>query len=195
MPTDWRNLEALPARQWTCGYCGNQVAGHQGYQVPNQNHYAYPCPYCGRVTDFDGGLQTPGPVFGQPVEHVPSELGVLYDEARRCMSVSGYTSVVLACRKILMHIAVVEGAAPNKPFAAYVKFLSEGGYLPPKSKDWVDHIRSKGNEANHEIRLMDRTEAQELLAFIEMLLEFLYEFPAKSGANSAPGAASEPPRA
>jgi hypothetical protein len=43
----------------------------------------------------------------------------------------------------------------------------------------VDHIRKKGNEANHEIAIMSRTDAEELISFIEMLLKFMYEFPAR----------------
>ena len=40
----------------------------------------------------------------------------------------------------------------------------------------VDHIRKKGNEANHEIKLMTQADAEELIAFTEMLLKFFYEF-------------------
>jgi hypothetical protein len=43
----------------------------------------------------------------------------------------------------------------------------------------VDHIRKKGNEANHEIALMTRVDAEELLSFSEMLLKFIYEFPSR----------------
>ena len=41
----------------------------------------------------------------------------------------------------------------------------------------VDHIRKKGNEANHEIVLMEKEDAEDLLVFSEMLLKFIYEFP------------------
>ena len=47
----------------------------------------------------------------------------------------------------------------------------------PIPKDWVDHIRRKGNEANHEIVSMSRDDAKDLIIFIEMLLKFMYEFP------------------
>jgi hypothetical protein len=61
----------------------------------------------------------------------------------------------------------------------YVKHLADSGYVPPNGKGWVDHIRKKGNEANHEIVLMTKADAEELIAFAEMLLKFIYEFPAK----------------
>jgi hypothetical protein len=50
-------------------------------------------------------------------------------------------------------------------------------YVPPNGKQWVDHIRKKGNEATHEIALMSEADAKELLVFLEMLLRFIYELP------------------
>lgn len=77
-----------------------------------------------------------------------------------------------------MHIAVSKGATPGETFIKYVEFLSNNNYVPPGAKDWVDHIRKKGNEANHEIVIMGKEDAEELLAFSEMLLKIIYEFPA-----------------
>ena len=76
-----------------------------------------------------------------------------------------------------MHIGVEQGAEEGKNFIFYVNFLADKGYVPPNGKHWVDHIRKKGNEANHEIVLMERGDAKDLLIFIEMLLKFIYEFP------------------
>lgn len=64
-------------------------------------------------------------------------------------------------------------------FIEYVEFLSDNHYVPPKGKDWVDHIRQKGNEATHEIKLMGEQDAKDLLNFIEMLLRFIYDFPSR----------------
>jgi hypothetical protein len=77
-----------------------------------------------------------------------------------------------------MHIAVEKGAAPGDKFIKYVEHLSENNYIPPDAKGWVDHIRTKANEANHEITVMTRIDAEELLSFTEMLLKVIYEFPA-----------------
>ncbi|GAE92941.1 hypothetical protein JCM21714_1967 [Gracilibacillus boraciitolerans JCM 21714] len=41
----------------------------------------------------------------------------------------------------------------------------------------MDHIRKKGNEANHELPDMQEDDAEELLKFTEMLLRFVYELP------------------
>jgi hypothetical protein len=80
---------------------------------------------------------------------------------------------------MLMSIAVAQGdtADKGKPFAKYVDFLSDKGFVPPNGKVWVDYIRQRANEANHEIALMGENDAIALIAFVEMLLRFIYEFP------------------
>ena len=78
-----------------------------------------------------------------------------------------------------MHIAVSQGAGDGLSFAKYVDYLDDKHFTPPNSKDWVDHIRKKGNEANHEIVVMGKSDAEELLEFIHMILTFIYEYPAR----------------
>jgi len=74
---------------------------------------------------------------------------------------------------------VDKGAAKGGSFISYVEFLSSQNYVPPDGKLWVDHIRTKSNEANHEIVLMTPEDAKDLITFVEMLLKFIYEFPGK----------------
>lgn len=71
----------------------------------------------------------------------------------------------------------MQGAKEGESSLAYVEYLAKAGYVPPNGRAWVDHIRSKGNEATHEIKLMSTSDATELIAFAEMLLKFIYEFP------------------
>jgi hypothetical protein len=78
-----------------------------------------------------------------------------------------------------MNIAVAQGATEGLKFIEYVNHLADKGYIPPNGRGWVDHIRKKGNEATHEIALMTQADAEELLAFTEMLLKFVYEFPSR----------------
>jgi Domain of unknown function (DUF4145) len=78
-----------------------------------------------------------------------------------------------------MNIAVAQGASEGLRFIEYVEYLANAGYVPPNGKPWVDHIRKKGNEATHEIALMQQADARELLGFLEMLLKFVYEFPGR----------------
>jgi hypothetical protein len=176
----WYHVSAIGGRQYTCGYCGNLVGPNSGYYVQGLPHHRiYICAYCSRPTYFDDAdRQYPGPAFGQDVASLPNDVEALYREARECISASAFTASVLAARKLLMNIAVGQGASPGLPFIDYVDYLAANGFVPPNGRPWVDHIRRTGNEATHEIALMTQVQAEELLRFIEMLLKFIYEFPA-----------------
>jgi Domain of unknown function (DUF4145) len=135
------------------------------------------CPQCARPTYFEGEKQVPGITYGKPVQHLPRDLDEIYTAARSCMSVNAFVPAILTARAILMHIAVEEGAAEGLAFQAYVDHLVDSGFVPPKAKKWIDHVRTKGNAANHKIELMTRDDAEKVLRFIEMILLFLYEYP------------------
>jgi len=64
------------------------------------------------------GKQFPGPPFGNAVNSLPPDVAALYGEARSCMTVNSFTSAVLTCRKLLMHIAVEKKAPEGKSFFA-----------------------------------------------------------------------------
>ena len=78
-----------------------------------------------------------------------------------------------------MHISVEKGAEKNKNFFYYVEFLSENHYMPPNGKRWVDYLRRKGNEINHDIVISSKEDASALIEFATMLLKFVYEMPSK----------------
>ena len=174
---NWHNTSTIVSREYTCGHCGNVVATASGYHATSAGFHIYICPHCKKPSYFEGNKQFPGVAPGVEVRHLPADIEALYREARNCVSVASNTAAVLTCRKLLMNIAVSQKAEENKPFIYYVKYLADKGYVPPNGKGWVDHIRNKGNEANHEIRLMNQPDAEELISFCEMLLKFIYEFP------------------
>ena len=144
-----------------------------------QHDGVFICPDCSCPTFVYPGedCRVPDAPFGSAVDNLPENLKALYDEARNCTANGSYTGAVLLLRKMLMNIAVDQGAKEDLNFFQYVNFLSDNHYIPPNGKHWVDHIRLKGNEATHEIALMDRSDAKDLVSFIEMLLRFIYEFP------------------
>jgi hypothetical protein len=182
---NWAKQQQLPNLAFTCGFCSTNVSSVTGYAL-NKHADASGgmvgalrvCPNCGGPTFFppEGGSY-PAPLMGNSVSHVPDDLYALYNEARRCTSQACFTAAVLLCRKMLMSMAVAQGAAANLKFIEYVEYLSSQGYVPPKGKHWVDHIRKKGNEATHEIAVMSASDARELIQFVEMLLRFIFEFP------------------
>ena len=172
---------------YTCSYCENLVSPTLGWSNSAAHAFGariYLCNHCCHPTYFFGALQIPGVPVGRPVTALAEDVETLYNEARHSAGSGYFTAAVLLCRKILAHIAVDQGASSGLSFQAYVDYLAANGYVPPKCKPLVDHIRTKGNEANHEIVLMQESDAKDLVSFLEMLLKFIYEFPAM--APSAP---------
>jgi len=143
--------------------------------------YLYVCPNCQLPTIVwaNGERSFPNALPGASVENVPRELSILYNEARSSVAVGAYTGAVLICRKILLNLAVAQGAKEHLRFVEYVEFFADNGYVSPHGRIWVDYIRVRGNEANHEIELMQKQDALMLITFIEMLLRLIYEFPSK----------------
>ena len=120
----------------------------------------------------------PAPMYGNVIEGIKDEsLNQLYNETRRCIGSNSYTAAILCCRKMLMHIAVDKGADKNQDFKYYVEYLLEKGHIAKNAVEWVDYIRKKGNEANHEISIMKKKDAIVLLEFTEILLKTIYELP------------------
>jgi hypothetical protein len=188
---NWIGASSVPSKEYRCGHCGHPLASDKAFlsiregianHPHNQTPRIYICHFCTRPTFFDdeGSKQWPGASYGNDVEHISDELvAKLYDEARQCTTTNSYTASVMCSRKLLMHIAVSKGAPSNQSFAQYVDYLATNNYIPVDSRGWVDVIRSKGNEANHEIALMTKEDAEELISFSEMLLKLIYEFPAR----------------
>jgi hypothetical protein len=192
---NWQQLGSQSSRRYTCGHCGSPLASERGWQAHHPQAgtpvaWIYICHLCNNPTYFDPEKkQIPGCAFGDTVADIPDEsVRILYDEARNATAAGCHTAAVLSCRKLLMHIAVAKGAAEGENFISYVEYLAAKNYVPPDAREWVDQIRAKGNEANHQIVIMSREDAEELISFSEMLLKLIYEFPAavrrKSDAKS-----------
>lgn len=183
--TGWYEPQIVSNASWVCGYCGNAVASDRGLiDTSGPDNYGQGlgyirlCPHCHYPTTFNhSGDYTPRKAPGESIANVPSELAKLYDEARASAGAGAYTAAVLVCRKLLMNLAVGEGAEEGKSFFSYVEYLAGNGYIPPKGRGWVDYIRTRGNEANHEISFMSFEDASALIGFSGMLLRFIYELP------------------
>lgn len=188
---NWGPLTNYKGVSFFCGYCSTIASPSIGYQLvenatTNRTSSSvrasiYICPNCNRPTlkKYGSDEQYPGPKLGQIISFLPSDIEQLYNEVRDCISVNAFTSAVLSARKVLMNTAVSKGAEEGKRFVYYVTYLQENHFIPPNSSEWVDHIRTKGNEATHEIPSMSKEDAIELLEFVEMLLRFVYEMPGK----------------
>ena len=170
----WANLKEMHSKDYVCGYCNLNVSSNVGYFHGGLRDFIYICPKseCDLPTFFlldqENGeeLQIPAPPFGENVKNLPDDIEKLYDEARRCLAVSAYTSAVMLCRILLMHIAVEEGAKENLNFRKYVDWLEGNGYIPPGGNPLVEYVRDRGNDANHEIHLMKHQDAHNLITFV-----------------------------
>ena len=181
---NWANFSGQNPKLYKCGYCGSDIASQIGIGSSSTGDsigYIYLCHVCNAPTVFDPyGNQIPGPLIGREINEISDPLvKEMYLESRKCFSTNSYTSSVMICRKLIMNLAVSKGAKTNLNFNEYVEYLGNNGYVPPDGKEWINHIRIKGNEANHEIAIMKKEDAEDIIKFLEMLLVFIYEFPAR----------------
>jgi hypothetical protein len=197
-PLVWQQIQKIGSHKYVCGYCCQPLASENGWTATRHElvgrsyeHVVhgkiYVCHNCSSPTffDIDTGKQTPGVTFGEPVHNVADKaVAEIYEEARKATSAGCYTAAVLCCRKLLMHVAVARGAAENQSFKSYVQYLADKNYVPPDCRLWVDQIRELGNEANHEVSMMGKEDAEQLVTFCEMLLKIFYEFPAAAKARN-----------
>jgi Domain of unknown function (DUF4145) len=192
---------SLSPTAYTCGFCDAYVSAREGWPgvnprwgMPQGGEHRFPsvvlCPNCGNPTYF-ADRQYPGVPFGDAVDHLPSDVGALYKEGRRCLADGNYSAGVMVGRKLLMHVAVERGAGKGLRFIEYVDYLANEGVVTPDMKDWVDEIRELGNDANHEIILMPQEEAEALMTFVSMLLKVVYEFPERGRRSVAARQARE----
>jgi hypothetical protein len=183
----WAHVNQTDSRKFVCAYCGNQVASEKGWQGTSR-HTNMPhaflriCPECSAPTLLVGSDQVPASSYGNAVKHLPSDIEQLYEEARSSIGAGAPTAAVMSCRKLLMHVAVEKGATAGDTFQNYVKFLADNHFVPAGASDWVDKIRTEGNEANHQIVIKTAAQAREMIDFSEMLLKVIYEYPTKAKA-------------
>ena len=86
----------------------------------------------------ENGFQLPGFLYGKDIDNLPQEIKYLYNEARECFKAGAYTGVVLLARKCLANVAIYFGAEDGQKFIIYVDYLTNNGYIAPKSKNgWM----------------------------------------------------------
>ena len=181
----WQNSGNLTSRSFSCGYCGQSLASEKGYFADidgssSNRAYIYICHHCHQPTYFSEGraAQIPSPLAGESVTGIDDDtVKNLYTEARKAADGGAPTAAVMACRVILMHIAVAKGAKANKDFEFYVDFLNSKGYVPKGLEEWANSIRKMGNKANHKIIIMTPEQAKNILKFTGTLLKIIYEMP------------------
>lgn len=185
MPKDWRltngelwgDTRHIPTHNYICGFCGAYVSSEIGLTTPSHYGNIYLCPQCNGPTFLSAEhRQWPGARLGGNVAGLSKEVETIYNEARDCLSVGAYTAGVMACRKILMNIAVDKGAKQGLEFAAYVDWLRAEDWAPKGSETLLKYVKDRGNEANHQIVAKKQDEAERVLRLTELLLRNMFEF-------------------
>lgn len=175
--SNWKDLFRIDPFNYKCGYCGLEVGSNQGYPYSGDHNVAiYICPSCGQPTFVNYSYLTPGSSYGSEISNLPVTVESIYNEARSSYKVGAYTAVILICRKVLMNVAIDRGANPNLKYIEYVDYLLNEGYVPSKSKQWIDDIRKEGNSATHDETSKNKTDAKKILDFVQMLLLINYKF-------------------
>jgi len=174
----WRNIQPVTGITWTCGFCDGTTSNDKGWFNNEKGWKIRVCAGCEKPSLFDeSDAAWPKPTPGRSVQHVPKDTNKLFEEARLATQAGSYTAAVMACRKVLSHIAVEKGAKENQTFKAYIEYLADKGYVTPDGRAWVDYIKDRGNDANHEILLMAEKDAKGVLHLTENLLRNVYELP------------------
>ncbi|MGD7021504.1 DUF4145 domain-containing protein [Rossellomorea vietnamensis] len=187
---EWADVELINGKRYTCGYCGTNTSGDGGYILQRtridrlhaeEAAWVIICTSCNQPTYInpEEDIQVPSPKIVDKVEYLPDSLNSLFNETREAISAGLYNSSVLLCRKMLMNLAVLEGAQENKSFLSYVNYFEDNGFITVKMKPWVDKIRTIGNTATHEIPDIKKADALIAFEFLVMLLKLIYEFPSK----------------
>lgn len=172
----WLGTCKQDSKSFICWNCSNPLAAQEGFVTRYGDPSIYICHHCNAPNVFDY-LKKPimQPLFGRTILNLPTEVETTYNEARGCFSIGAYTASVMMCRKLLMNIAVENNAEEGKNFSYYVDFLNSAGVIPIKSQHLANKIRTLGNLANHKIEQRTEEEANNLLTYIQLLLQCNYE--------------------
>ena len=130
----WEYVRSSGSHPYRCGYCSWNVASDRGWFTEYLNAHILICPQCNSPTFFSAkGEQFPGRLHGGDVVGIGNDIEALYKEARQSFAANAFTGAVMLCRKILMNVAVDKKAKKGRPFAEYVKWLVDRGYVPTGS--------------------------------------------------------------
>lgn len=176
---EWRNPETFDSLSFVCWNCNEGVAPDKGYKTNNNNSKKkiYICHHCKAPNVFDtNGKAILSSLPGREIKKLPENIKNVYEEVRKCMQSNCFTGAVMLMRKIIMNIAVHEGAKENLKFFQYVDYLCDNGIVHKKSKDKANSVKKLGNDANHKTEERTQEEARNCFEFIELLLMANYEF-------------------
>jgi hypothetical protein len=187
-------LPVMDTRPYTCGFCGRAVSSYIGLRRrervirPGRLDLSDPkirvieiraCPHCWCATTFGPKKQYPEPLLGESFSSRDKsgdvkQIVALYNEAREALSQGAPSCAVLMFRKLLMHIAVEQGAGTKLKFVEHVDHLKSQGIVGKPMHGLLDRIRRDGNEENHEVVQATPEKASDLLNLVTLLIKSVY---------------------
>lgn len=176
---NWTNTSRISSKKFTCWNCGNIVASVTGYMAEHYTGFhcgIYICPHCKAPHIIDqNDKEVPGALPGKSIKKLPDAVNQVYEEARNCIAAGANTAAVMILRKILMNLAVEEGAKEGDSFAHYVDYLCDSGFVHRRQQVQAKKIQRLGNDANHKIESRTYADALELLNLVQLILINNYE--------------------
>lgn len=174
-------------RTYACGACGSTTNGRVVCEVQRKMDGAqiFWC-WCSCdkaeptiLIEMDGTMLTQLPIareFRSGADW-PTNLTSLYDEAAKAYSAGAFTAATMVCRKLIMACACDKGETDGKAFTAYVDHLTTNVLAFPAAKTPIDAIRQIGNEANHEVKIVNQADATRAMKIVTYLLNTIYSLP------------------
>jgi hypothetical protein len=108
---------------------------------------------------------------------VPKPIQQAFTEARTCFRAKVFTAAAIMCRKTLEGICSEHGVKSSGTLAAQLKKLKEIGVIENRLFEWVDELRTMGNDAAHDIKVVvSRDDARDTLEFTEALIEYVFTY-------------------
>ncbi len=126
----------------------------------------------------------PQHTLGRRFEHVPDTIAAAASEVWACYSVAQYRAATIMARATVEAICKDQGAATGN-LQAKIEHLYEQEVISRGAKDAAHEIRFLGNDMAHGdfVTAIDEEEAADILNFLEVLLEEIYQRPAQLNAH------------
>lgn len=126
----------------------------------------------------------PRAVGGKEFPDVPAGIARDADEAHQCDSIGASRAAVVMARRAVQALAIDNGAKPNARLVNQVDELATKGTITESMRQVAHAVRLSGNDGAHpdddpDLDDLDDDEVRDVLAFLDSLLEHVYQTPAK----------------
>jgi Domain of unknown function (DUF4145) len=177
-------------------------AWHPDFEGPPEEWTAASCPECCKATlyvqeDLGNGLDDRFQIYPAQDRRmsmsVPRSLREDHEEARRCLRSKCYRAAAIMARRIVEGVCVENGQKKGSLFTR-LKKMRDDGVIDGRLYEWADACRELGNQGAHGSDTSGRVareDAEEVVALVEALLDYLYVFQARFGDFMARRAAAK----